>query len=147
MKIISLKCNPRANIFNFYYNNHIRIIKKDFTMSKVTIRPNLNTTDHITIHNGRLGKKIDSVRAVTINCSDIVLRASGRDEAFLKHNKTVHAGLIGKITNLIMPKESDSLVKYNPHDGDDSFTVDGKLYVGGGTVTMIGHKAYLVLKG
>ena len=46
-----------------------------------------------------------------------------------------------------MPKESDPLVRYNPHLGDDSFTVDGKLYIGGGIVTMIGHKAYLVKKG
>ena len=116
-------------------------------MDKVTIRPNLNTRDQITIHRGRLGKKLDSVYAVSIDCSDIVLRASGRDEAFLKHNKTVHAGLIGKITDLIMPKESDPLIRYNPHLGDDSFTVDGKLYIGGGIVTMIGHKAYLVKKG
>ena len=116
-------------------------------MDKVTIRPNLNTVDQITIHRGRLGKKLDSVHAVSINCSDIVLRASGRDEAFLKHNKTVHAGLIGKITNLIMPKDTDPIVRYNPHSGDDSFTVNGELYVGGGIVTMIGHKAYLVKKG
>lgn len=147
MKTISLKYSPRANNFNFYYNNHTKIIKKDSAMSKVTIRPNLNTSDHITIHSGRLGKKLDSVRAVTINCSGIVVRASGRDEAFLKHNKTVHAGLIGKITKLVLPKESDPMVKYNPHNGDDSFSVRGKLYTGGGTVTMIGHKAYLVLKG
>lgn len=116
-------------------------------MNKVTIRPNLNTRDQITIHRGRLGKKLDSVHAVSINCSDIVLRASGRDEAFLKHNKTVHAGLIGKITELIMPKDTDPIVRYNPHAGDDSFTVNGELYVGGGIVTMIGHKAYLVKKG
>ena len=116
-------------------------------MDKVTIRPNLNTVDQITIHAGRLGKKLDSVHSVSINCSDIVLRASGRDEAFLKHNKTVHAGLIGKITDLIIPKDTDPVVRYNPHSGDDSFTVEGDLYVGGGIVTMIGHKAYLVKKG
>ena len=116
-------------------------------MDKVTIRPNLNTNDQITVHRGRLGKKLDSVHAVSIECSDVVLRASGRDEAFLKHNKTVHAGLIGKITKLVMPKNIDPVVRYNPHVGDDSFTIDGELYVGGGTVTMIGHKAYLVKKG
>ena len=116
-------------------------------MDKVTIRPNLNTADQITIHSGRLGKKLDSVHAISINCSDIVLRASGRDEAFLKHNKTVHAGLIGRITDLVMPKESDPLVRYNPHVGDDKFTVNGNLYTGGGIVTMIGHKAYLIKKG
>ena len=116
-------------------------------MDKVTIRPNLNTVDQITIHRGRLGKKLDSVHAVSINCSDIVLRASGRDEAFLKHNKTVHAGLIGKITDLIIPNNTDPIVRYNPHKGDDSFTINGELYAGGGVVTMIGHKAYLVKKG
>ena len=116
-------------------------------MDKVTIRPNLNTNDQITIHTGCLGKKLDSVHSVSIVCSDIVLRASGRDEAFLKHNKTVHAGLIGKITDLVVPKSTDPVVRYNPHAGDDSFTINGELYVGGGTVTMIGHKAYLVKKG
>ena len=30
-------------------------------MDKVTIRPNLNTVDQITIHSGRLGKKLDIV--------------------------------------------------------------------------------------
>tara|TARA_B100001059_G_C17785545_1_gene556848 strand:+ start:506 stop:856 length:351 start_codon:yes stop_codon:yes gene_type:complete len=116
-------------------------------MEKVTIRPNLNTNDKITIHRGRLGKKLDSVHAISIECTEVVLRASGRDEAFLKHNKTVHAGLIGKITSLIMPKDIDPVVRYNPHAGDDSFTIDGDLYIGGGTVTMIGHKAYLVKRG
>ena len=116
-------------------------------MDKVTIRPNLNTVDQITIHRGRLGKKLDSVHVVSINCTDIVLRSSGRDEAFLKHNKTVHAGLIGKITDLIIPNSTDPVVRYNPHKGDDSFTVNGELYTGGGVVTMIGHKAYLVKKG
>lgn len=116
-------------------------------MDNITIRPNLNTRDQITIHQGRLGKKLDSVYAVSINCSDIVLRSSGRDEAFLKHNKTVHAGLIGKITEFIRPKDTDPLVRYNPHKGDDCFTVNGELYIGGGIITMIGHKAYLVEKG
>ena len=46
-----------------------------------------------------------------------------------------------------MPKDTDPLVRYNPHAGDDSFTVNGKLYTGGGTITMVGHKAYLVKKG
>jgi len=113
-------------------------------MDKVTIRPNLNTRDQITIHQGRLGKKLDSVHAVSINCLETVLRSSGRNEAFLNHNKTVHAGLIGKLTDLVMPKDTDPLVRYNPHLGDDSFTVNGELYTGGGTVTMIGHKAYLI---
>lgn len=113
-------------------------------MNQVTIRPNLNTKDQITVHEGRLGRKLDSVYAITIKCDDTVVRKSGNKEAFVNSNKTVHAGLIGTITKLIMPTENSSLIRYNPHKGDKSFTLNGELYVGGGIITMIGHKAYYI---
>jgi hypothetical protein len=114
---------------------------------KITIRPNLNTSDEITVHNGRLGKKLNSVKTITINCNDTVVRLSGNNEAYINNNKTVHAGLIGEIIDFISPSETDPRVIYNPHVGDEEFTVNGYSYNGGGIITMIGHKAYLVSKG
>ena len=114
---------------------------------KITIRPNLNTSDEITVHKGRLGKKLNSVKSITINCNDTVVRLSGNNEAYINNNKTVHAGLIGEIIDFISPKETDPRVRYNPHIGDEEFTVNGSTYKGGGIITMVGHKAYLVAKG
>lgn len=115
--------------------------------NKVTIRPNLNTYDQCTIHDNRLGSKADSVYTVTIQCIDTVIRKGGQKLAEKHGKKTVHAGLIGyivptiKVNTKIHPR-----VRYAPHKGDKFFTVHGVEYKGGGLVTCLGHKYYLVSK-
>ena len=111
----------------------------------MTIRPNLNAKGMITIHCGRLGQKIDSVSAVSIKCFDTVIRPSGFRKAFKQNEKTVHAGLIGELCELCLPCQSQlQEIVYNPHNGDTFFHINGVKYSGGGVVTMIGWKAYLV---
>tara|TARA_R110002110_G_scaffold92555_26_gene241558 strand:+ start:153 stop:518 length:366 start_codon:yes stop_codon:yes gene_type:complete len=118
---------------------------------KVTIRPNLNTgrkfdtTAESTIHAGRLGRKLGSQETVSIICTDTVVRPAGQQSAQEDHNKTVHAGLIGELLDqVIMPLPNSPRVEYNPHRGDTFFSVNGEVYVGGGVVTSIGHRSYLV---
>jgi hypothetical protein len=99
----------------------------------------------VTIHTGSLGRKLGSVRAVTIECDSVVVRPSGQNLAQKKGDKTVHAGFIGKLhPKVVMPKSGDAPVTYNPHKGDKEFKVNGKVYEGGGLITMVGWKAFKV---
>ena len=124
-------------------------------MATISIRPNLNTgarfgsAPQITIHKGALGEKLDSVERVTIACSGVIVRKGGQRLAELKGDKTVHAGFKGSLVSFVEPPESALRVVYNPHLGHDRFYVEsanGELseYVGGGLITMIGWKAWLV---
>lgn len=111
----------------------------------ITIRPNLNAKGMITIHCGRLGRKLDSVSAISIKCFDTVIRPSGLRLARDHGDKTVHAGLIGELCDLYLPSQPQlQEIVYNPHNGDTFFHINGVKYSGGGVVTMIGWKAYLV---
>lgn len=113
--------------------------------TKISIRPNLNRRGEITIHKGRLGRKQASVKAVSIKCTDAVVRPSGQGLAQNKGDKTVHAGFIGTVLpEVIMPTASSTPVTYNPHKGDKEFKVNGKTYSGGGVITMVGYKAFKV---
>ena len=115
----------------------------------ITVRPNLNTgkstPPQSTIHEGRLGRKLDSVAVITFHCNDVVIRPSGEMKA--RHGeKTVYAGLIGEINEkgIILPSKEDPQVEYNPHIGDRHFHINGVPYYGGGTITAVGHKYYKV---
>lgn len=111
----------------------------------ISIRPNLNRRGEITIHKGRLGRKQASVKAVSIKCTDAVVRPSGQSLAQKKGDKTVHAGFVGTVLpEVIMPDASSTPVTYNPHKGDKEFKVNGKTYSGGGVITMVGYKAFKV---
>lgn len=115
------------------------------TKALISIRPNLNRRGEITIHKGRLGRKQASVKAVSIKCTDAVVRPSGQNLAQNKSEKTVHAGFIGQVLpEVIMPTSSSTPVTYNPHKGDKEFKVNGKSYTGGGVITMVGYKAFKV---
>ena len=118
---------------------------------KVTIRPNLNTgskfntQEESTIHASRLGSKLDSVHQITIKCISTVVRPSGQTKAEKHGEKTVHAGLIGYIIPTIqVDPEVHARVNYAPHRGDTYFTVEGVKYEGGGVISSIGHKYYLI---
>tara|TARA_Y100000310_G_scaffold309540_1_gene353748 strand:- start:564 stop:1811 length:1248 start_codon:yes stop_codon:yes gene_type:complete len=112
--------------------------------TRISIRPNLNSKGEVTIHTGSLGRKLASVKAVTIKCEGVVVRPSGTKKA-VAGDKTVHAGFIGRVMPfVIMPKSGDPAVTYNPHKGDKEFKVNGKTYEGGGVVTMVGWKAFKV---
>jgi hypothetical protein len=111
----------------------------------ISIRPNLNRLGEITIHKGRLGRKQASVKAVSIKCTDAVVRPSGQSLAQNKGDKTVHVGFIGTVLpEVIMPDSSSTPVTYNPHKGDKKFKVNGKTYNGCGVITMVGYKAFKV---
>lgn len=113
--------------------------------ARISIRPNLNSRGEVTVHKGSLGRKMASVRAVTIRCESVVVRPSGQSLAQEKGDKTVHAGFIGRVNSeVIMPDSSSPAVTYNPHKGDKEFKVNGKVYEGGGLITMVGWKAYKV---
>jgi hypothetical protein len=113
--------------------------------ARISIRPNLNSKGEVTVHKGSLGRKMASVRAVTIRCESVVVRPSGQSLAQKKGDKTVHAGFIGRVNSeVIMPDSSSPAVTYNPHKGDREFKVNGKVYEGGGLITMVGWKAYKV---
>ena len=117
---------------------------------EVTIRPNLNTgpryntPSESTIHDGRLGAKLDSREVITIYCTSTVVRASGQSLA-QTGKKTVHAGLIGDLKDeVIMPCMVNPIrVSYNPHKGDTCFHIEGVPFTGGELVTIVGHRAYL----
>ena len=117
---------------------------------KVTIRPNLNTgkrfgtIEESTVHAGRLGKKLDSCHQVSIRCDSVVLRKSGLALARDKGQKTVHAGLIGERINFREIPEGAPRISYNPHSGDCAFYVRGSVYTGGGIVSGVGHRYFLV---
>lgn len=118
---------------------------------KVTIRPNLNTgarfgTEPLTtVHTGRLGRKVASHATFTIQCTATVVRAAGQALAQDEATKTVHAGLIGFAVDIVPVDVSvHPRVEYAPHKGDKAFHVNGQPYHGGGVVTAIGHRYYLV---
>lgn len=111
---------------------------------QVTIRPNLNKNQIITVHKGRLGKVESYRKAVSIRCTNTVIRPAGhaRAKAGLK---TVYAGLIGELIDEVVPVQPDSIeITYRPHLGDDTFKVNGEEYTGGGIVTGVGWRFYLV---
>ena len=111
----------------------------------VTIRPNLNKKSESTIHHGRLGIVFGYAQSVSIRCSKTVVRPSGQALAQDKSEKTVHAGLIGELLNEVVEiTEQAKRVEYNPHKGDTCFHIEGKPYHGGGVITAIGWKYYLV---
>ena len=121
------------------------IAKVSKSRKRVSIRPNLNSKGEVTIHTGSLGRKLGSVRAVTIECDSVVVRPSGQAIAQKEGEKTVHAGFIGRLhPEVIMPKSDDPSVTYNPHKGDKEFKLNGKPYEGGGLITMVGWKAFKV---
>jgi hypothetical protein len=118
---------------------------------KVTIRPNLNTGSKFntipesTIHAARLGSKLGSVHQITIECVSTVVRPAGQKLAENHGEKTVHAGLIGYIIPTVQPDPKlHPRVNYAPHRGDEFFTVNGVKYDGGGIISSIGHKYYLI---
>ncbi len=115
----------------------------------VSIRPNLNSKGQVTIHNGKLGLKWFSISQVTINCTSTTVRRSGQKKAEEEGIKTVHASLNGELHHIVLPSSSSLPLTYNPHRGDDAFYIinnDGtkERYTGGGLVTMIGWKAWLI---
>ena len=125
-------------------------------ITKVTVRPNLHTgkkcketgeyltQPESTIHNSRLGTKLDSVYTCTIKCVGVVVQPAGTEKA-MKGNKTVHAGVIGFITETIpVNTKIHPRVRYAPHRGDKYFHINGVRYEGGGYVTCLGHEYYLV---
>lgn len=114
----------------------------------ITIRPNLNCKGQSTVHRGRLGTKLASVKSITIDCSSVVIRDAGIKKA-LDGNKTVHAGLIGQQCDFVPVQPWNRRVVYNPHKGQRQFFIvenDGSLtpYNGGGKITSIGWRYYLV---
>ena len=130
------------------------MIQKNLTLDEllhgllITIRPNLNKKDISTVHRGRLGTKLTSIKSITINCTSTVIRDGGISKA-LNGQKTVHAGLIGHYTNFISVQPWSRRVVYNPHKGMRQFYIvefDGSLtpYDGGGKITAIGWSYYLV---
>ena len=117
---------------------------------KVTLRPNLHTgpkygtKPESTIHSKRLGTKIDSVYTCTIQCTNTVVQPAGTEKA-VQGKKTVHAGVIGFITETIpVNTEIHPRVRYAPHRGDKHFHINGVKYTGGGYITCLGHEYYLV---
>lgn len=111
----------------------------------VTIRPNLNKKSESSIHIGRLGKVIGYAESVSIRCTKTVVRPGGRALAQNKSEKTIHAGLIGELLDeIVKVTDQAKRVEYNPHKGDTCFHVDGKPYNGGGIITAIGWRYYLV---
>lgn len=114
----------------------------------ISIRPNLNHKNHITLHKGTMGTKLDSVSQVTIDCVSVTVRPSGCVKA-LNGDKTVHASLNGKLAPFEPVTSTACPITYNPHKGDTGFYVereDGSRipYEGGGVVTMIGWHAWLI---
>ena len=110
----------------------------------ISIRPNLNKKGILTAHDGRLGKKVGHFTVATIRCSATVVRPAGQRKAEKEGEKTVHAALIGEPVKVVFPSPHSPLVEYAPHKGDTTFHIGGVPYFGGGIVTMVGHKAYLV---
>ena len=114
----------------------------------ITVRPNLNCIGESTIHKGRLGVKLASVETLTFLCTSTVIRDGGLKKA-IDGTKTVHAGLIGEVCDFVQVNPWSKRVVYNPHKGQRQFYIvefDGSLtpYNGGGKVTAIGWKYYLV---
>lgn len=118
-------------------------------MSGVSIRPNLNAKGQVTIHSGVMGRKIDSLTEVTIRCTGVTVRPSGQRKAEEEGDKTVHASLNGDLIPFVPVTDSAIALTYNPHKGDKDFYIDlptgREIYNGGGIVTMVGWKAWLIL--
>ena len=112
-------------------------------MKNVSIRPNLNKKDELTIHNGKMGRKISGAKKITILCKSVTVRPSGNMQA-VAGVKTVHASLNGDIIPFVSPNELSKAVQYRPHFGESSFTIDGEKFTGGKIITMIGWKAYTI---
>lgn len=111
---------------------------------KVSVRPNRNKKGECTIHSGKLGKVSFYSDRVTIQCDSVTVRKAGRTLAMIHGKKEIHASLNGTIVPFIEPSPDSKIIKYNPHVGDEGFSIDGTPYEGGGIVTFIGWVPYLV---
>ena len=107
----------------------------------ISIRPNLNAKGETTIHAGRLGRKLDSVRACTILCSGVVVRNHGRELLVSTGEKSVHAALVGELVDLV-PTTPGEPIKYDPARGVFHL-LTGELFTGGGVVTADGWRYFL----
>ena len=111
---------------------------------QVTIRPNLNMKPYTTIHKGKLGLKMDSKLCVSIICNHTVIRNSGLMKVRKQGEKTVFCGLVGELLDyVVIPSPQDKIIKFNPAY-NDSFTVNGEVYKGGGIVTAYHGRYYLI---
>ena len=120
-------------------------------LSPISIRPNLNAKGQITVHNGKLGQKWFSIEKVSIYCESTTVRPSGQRKAEVDGEKTVHAGLNGHLRSFCPILDCSLPLTYNPHKGDKSFYIElpngeREAYTGGGIVTMIGWKAWLICR-
>ena len=112
-------------------------------MKNVSIRPNLNKKDELTIHKGKMGAKISGAKKITIFCKSVTVRPAGNMQA-VAGVKTVHASLNGDIIPFLSPNELSEEIKYRPHLGESCFTINGEKFTGGKIITMIGWKAYTI---
>jgi hypothetical protein len=101
---------------------------------QVTIRPNLNKNQIITVHKGRLGKVESYRKAVSIRCTNTVIRPAGHARA--KAFKNSVRRFKGNYLDEVVPVQPDSISRYTyrPHLGDDTFKVNGEEYTGGGMI-------------
>lgn len=109
----------------------------------VTIRPNLNNPPHTTIHKGTLGKKLDSVESLSIECVGYIVRESGVKLLLNKQEKSVHAGLLGyRLDELVEISETSKKITYSPTE--KMFLVEGKELLTPCTVTAINGVYYVI---